>query len=90
MFGGAGARQTVWPPGLLSGKLPLLSLQTPASHLQLHAVHAADARVITASDYTVLIEGVPASLTSAELQEWCSHYGSGEVLSATVWQCMLH
>ncbi|PRW39140.1 kinase domain [Chlorella sorokiniana] len=43
---------------------------------QLHAVHAADARVITASDYTVLIEGVPAQLSAAELQEWCSHYGS--------------
>lgn len=41
-------------------------------------MHAADARVITASDYTVLIEGVPSQLSAAELQEWCSHYGSGE------------
>jgi len=45
--------------------------------VQLHAVHTADARVITASDYTVALDGVPHGLTSAELRDWCSHYGSG-------------
>ena len=54
------------------------SYSPPPPAPQLQAVHAADARVITASDYTVLIEGVPSQLSAAELQEWCSHYGSGE------------
>jgi hypothetical protein len=44
---------------------------------QLHAAHAADARVITAGDYAVLVQGLPAPLADAELRDWCSHYGSG-------------
>lgn len=40
-------------------------------------MHSADARVITASDYTAVIAGVPAGVTDVELREWCSHYGSG-------------
>ena len=49
----------------------------PPPPLQLHAVHFADARVISASDYTAVIQGVPEGVSDAELREWCSHYGSG-------------
>jgi hypothetical protein len=40
-------------------------------------VHKADARVITASDYTAVIRAVPRGVSNAELRDWCSHYGSG-------------
>lgn len=60
-------------PARLCALLPLSVFRL----LQLRAVHAADARVITASDFTVLLSGVPTSLSPAELHEWCSHYGSG-------------
>lgn len=62
---------------------------TTHTHVQLHAVHTADARVITASDYTAVIQGVPHDVTEAELRGWCSHYGSGEgrwlLLSLRLW-----
>jgi hypothetical protein len=57
--------------------LPALFCTACPAVLQLAAVHKADARVITASDYTAVIRGVPRGVSDAELRDWCSHYGSG-------------
>ncbi|GAB4814122.1 hypothetical protein N2152v2_001168 [Parachlorella kessleri] len=43
---------------------------------QLEAMHKVDARVITASDYSVIITGInPSTTTDKVLQDWCRHYG---------------
>lgn len=48
-------------------------------------MHASDARVITASDYTAVVQGIPGTVADSELREWCSHYGGGELAAAGWW-----
>ncbi|KAL4440168.1 hypothetical protein ABPG75_003169 [Micractinium tetrahymenae] len=73
---GAGAVPAAQLWVLLLGQAAFLLWVLLLTRSQLKAVHSADARVITASDYTVRLQGVPRGVTAAELQQWCSHYGS--------------
>ena len=63
------------------------STHTAAS--QLEAVHSADARVVSARDYSVLLHGVPRTLPAADLRQWCSHYGSCEWRRCCALICLL-